>query len=32
LPTDVDFVPTGEAPLAKSKELKERVEKIFGQG
>ncbi len=32
LPTDVDFVPTGEAPLAKSKELKERVEKIFGEG
>ncbi len=32
LPTDVDFVPTGEAPLAKSKELKERVERLFGEG
>ncbi len=32
LPTDVDFVPTGKAPLAKSKELKERVERIFGEG
>ena len=32
LPTDVDFKPTGEPPLKKSKELKERVEKIFGAG
>jgi leucyl-tRNA synthetase len=32
LPEDVDFVPTGEAPLKKSKELKARVEKIFGKG
>ncbi len=32
LPTDVDFKPTGVAPLAKSQELKERVEKIFGKG
>ena len=32
LPTDVDFRPTGEAPLASSKELKERVIKIFGEG
>ncbi|MFA6503044.1 MAG: class I tRNA ligase family protein [Candidatus Paceibacterota bacterium] len=32
LPTDVDFTPTGEAPLASSKELKERVTKIFGEG
>ena len=32
LPEDVDFVPTGEAPLAKSKELKERTENIFGTG
>jgi leucyl-tRNA synthetase len=32
LPTDVDFTPTGEAPLAKSKELKARTEKIFGVG
>lgn len=32
LPSDVDFTPTGEAPLAKSIELKERTEKIFGKG
>ncbi|MEY3784030.1 MAG: hypothetical protein RLZZ230_352 [Candidatus Parcubacteria bacterium] len=32
LPEDVDFKPTGEAPLAKSQELKERTEKIFGAG
>ncbi len=33
LPTDVDFAPTGnESPLATSKELKERVQKIFGEG
>lgn len=32
LPDDVDFTPTGEAPLAKSAELKERTEKIFGKG
>lgn len=32
LPTDVDFRPTGEPPLAKSKELKERTESIFGTG
>ena len=32
LPEDVDFTPTGEPPLAKSAELKERVEKIFGEG
>lgn len=32
LPTDVDFTPTGEPPLAKSKELKERTENIFGEG
>lgn len=32
LPEDVDFKPTGEAPLAKSAELKERTEKIFGAG
>ena len=32
LPTDVDFKPTGVAPLARSKELKERVEKVFGKG
>lgn len=32
LPTDVDFTPTGKAPLASSKELKERVTRIFGEG
>ena len=32
LPTDVDFTPTGKAPLASSKELQERVIKIFGEG
>jgi len=32
LPTDVDFKPTGKAPLASSKELEERVTKIFGEG
>lgn len=32
LPTDVDFKPTGVAPLAKSTELKERTERIFGAG
>ncbi len=32
LPTDVNFAPTGESPLASSKELKERVERIFGEG
>lgn len=32
LPTDVDFTPTGVAPLARSEELLERTEKIFGKG
>ncbi len=32
LPTDVDFVPSGKSPLEKSKELRERTEKIFGKG
>ncbi len=32
LPEDVNFVPDGTAPLAKSKELKERTEKLFGKG
>ena len=32
LPEDVDFVPTGVSPLAKSEELKKRVEDIFGEG
>ena len=32
LPEDVDFRPTGEAPLAKSEELKKRTVEIFGEG
>ncbi|MCE9585246.1 class I tRNA ligase family protein [Candidatus Nomurabacteria bacterium] len=32
LPTDVDYKPDGTAPLARSKELLERTEKIFGKG
>lgn len=32
LPTDVAFKPTGKSPLTESKELQERVEKIFGKG
>jgi leucyl-tRNA synthetase len=32
LPTDVEFKPTGVSPLAQSQELKERTEKIFGEG
>ena len=32
LPTDVDFKPDGVPPLARSRELAERVEKIFGPG
>ena len=32
LPEDVDFVPTGVSPLAKSEELKKRTEEIFGEG
>lgn len=32
LPTDVDFTPTGEPPLARSEELKKRTEEIFGKG
>lgn len=32
LPTDVDFTPDGTAPLARSKELRERTEHIFGAG
>ncbi|MDQ1300032.1 MAG: leucyl-tRNA synthetase [Patescibacteria group bacterium] len=32
LPTDVDFSLSSESPLATSKELKERVERIFGEG
>src|SRR6185436_7202166 len=32
LPTDVDHTPDGTSPLARSKELLERTEKIFGKG
>jgi|CXWL01.1.fsa_nt_gi leucyl-tRNA synthetase len=32
LPTDVDFKPSDKAPLASSKELHARVEKLFGKG
>ncbi len=32
LPEDVDFTPTGIAPLAKSAELKTRTETLFGKG
>lgn len=32
LPTDVDFKPTGKAPLASSDELRERVTRLFGEG
>ncbi|MBU0458162.1 leucine--tRNA ligase [Patescibacteria group bacterium] len=32
LPTDVEFKPKGKSPIANSKELKERTEKIFGKG
>lgn len=32
LPEDVDFKPTGEAPLAKSQALRKRTEEIFGPG
>jgi leucyl-tRNA synthetase len=32
LPTDVDFKPTGVAPLANSIEFKERVERLYGKG
>jgi leucyl-tRNA synthetase len=32
LPEDVDFTPTGVAPLAKSEALKQRTIEIFGEG
>lgn len=32
LPTDVDFTPTGKAPLASSRELAQRVTDLFGEG
>ncbi len=32
LPTDVDLTPNGSSPLSTSKELRERVTRIFGEG
>lgn len=32
LPTDVDFLPGGESPIAKSKEYQELAEKLYGPG
>jgi leucyl-tRNA synthetase len=32
LPTDVEFKPTGESPLTHSKELRSRVEALYGKG
>ena len=32
LPTDVDFLPTGESPSRLSKEFGERVERLYGKG
>ncbi len=32
LPEDVEFMPDGTSPLARSEELKKRTEKIFGKG
>jgi leucyl-tRNA synthetase len=32
LPTDVEYLPKGTAPLGTSKELQERTERIFGKG
>ncbi len=32
LPTDADIKPKGTSPLGSSKELKQRVEKLFGKG
>lgn len=32
LPTDVEFLPTGESPLKGSKELRDRVTKLYGKG
>lgn len=32
LPEDVDFLPGGESPLARSKEYRERAEKLYGKG
>lgn len=32
LPTDVDFLPGGESPIARSKEYLKRAEKLYGAG
>lgn len=32
LPSDIDYTPDGTAPLARSQELRERTERIFGPG
>jgi leucyl-tRNA synthetase len=32
LPTDIDFLPGGESPLARSHEYVERAEKLYGKG
>ena len=32
LPTDIDFTPGGESPIARSNEYKERAEKLYGKG
>lgn len=32
LPTDVEFLPTGESPLRKSAEFQARVEELYGKG
>ncbi len=32
LPTDVDFLPGGVSPLARSHEFKQRAEKLYGKG
>ncbi|MBI2484905.1 leucine--tRNA ligase [Candidatus Uhrbacteria bacterium] len=32
LPTDVDFRPTGESPIARSEEYAKRAEKLYGKG
>lgn len=32
LPEDVDFLPGGESPLTRSKEYRERAEKLYGKG
>ncbi|MFS8131144.1 MAG: leucine--tRNA ligase [Candidatus Dojkabacteria bacterium] len=32
LPTDVDFLPTGESPVARSEDFKKRAEEKYGKG